>query len=175
MVEQLPVVVAKVSRPYTGGSLADAIDIRGETVLRATARGLGFSGRSNCLGAPTTTPGSEVTPATRGSVCDIAGPMELHSDAVNRMATAEGATRLDDILMTRSPKSKHRTTYPTSRSVRVGIMPRRSHAHLPRSRQCVRSNRVFAVANRTQIPLQGSDCRYGREMPRFLPSKRPSR
>jgi hypothetical protein len=107
VVEQLPVVVARVTRPYTGGSLADATDVRGEMVLPATARCLGFFGVSNCLGAPTTTPGREVTPPTRGSVCDIAGPVRLHSNAVDRKATAEVATRLDDILMTRSPKSGH--------------------------------------------------------------------
>jgi hypothetical protein len=103
----LPVVVARVSRPYTGGSLADATDVRGETVLRAIACRPGFFGLSNCLGASTTTSGSEVTPPTRGPVCDIAGPVRLHSNAVDRIATAEGATRLDDILMTRSPKSGH--------------------------------------------------------------------
>src|SRR5437899_11708772 len=31
----------------------------------------------------------------------------------------------------------HCTTYPTSRSVRAGIMLRRSHTHLLRSRQCL--------------------------------------
>jgi hypothetical protein len=39
-----------------------------------------------------------------GVVCDIAAPVRLHSNAVDRIAIAEGATRLDDILITPSPK-----------------------------------------------------------------------
>jgi hypothetical protein len=42
--------------------------------------------------------GSEVE-----ELCDIAGPPRPHSNAIDRSATAEGATRLDDILITRSP------------------------------------------------------------------------
>ena len=37
------------------------------------------------------------------TVCDIAVPLWPHNNAVDRIATAEGATRLDDILMRRSP------------------------------------------------------------------------
>jgi hypothetical protein len=39
------------------------------------------------------------------AVCAAAGLPRAHSNAVDRIATAEGATRLDKILMTRSPKS----------------------------------------------------------------------
>ena len=78
MVEQLPVVVARVSRPYTGASLADAIDVLGGRVLWATARGPGFCGLATCFGAPTSTLGSEVTPPEVGSVCDIAVPLGPH-------------------------------------------------------------------------------------------------
>jgi hypothetical protein len=38
-------------------------------------------------------------------VCDMAVPPGAHSNTVDRIATAEGATRLDDTLMTHSPKS----------------------------------------------------------------------
>jgi hypothetical protein len=56
---------------------------------------------ANCFGAKTVTLGSEEL----GLVCDIAAPVRLHSNAVDRMATAEDAIRLDDILITRSPET----------------------------------------------------------------------
>jgi hypothetical protein len=62
----------------TGASLADAT-VRSDTVLWATGRGPGFCGLANCLGAPTTTLGSKVTPLEGGSVCDIAVPLEPHT------------------------------------------------------------------------------------------------
>jgi hypothetical protein len=33
------------------------------------------------------------------AVCDIAVPLRLHSNAVDRIAIAEGATKLDNVLM----------------------------------------------------------------------------
>jgi hypothetical protein len=39
----------------------------------------------------------------------MAGPVRLHSNAVDRIAAAEVATRLDDILITRAPKSGHQS------------------------------------------------------------------
>jgi hypothetical protein len=48
--------------------------------------------------------GSEVPPE---GVCDIAVPLWPHNKAVDRIATAEGATKLDDILMRPFPKSGH--------------------------------------------------------------------
>jgi len=59
-------------------------------------------GLASGFGATTVTLGS-VEP---GVVCDIAGPVRLNSNAVDRTATAEGAIRLDDSLMVRSPKSE---------------------------------------------------------------------
>jgi len=50
-----------------------------------------------------------------------------------------------------------------------------NHTHLPSSRECAWSIRVFAAANRTRIPLPRSDCPYGQERRRFPPSKKPSR
>jgi hypothetical protein len=78
VVEQLPVVVARVSRPYIGAALAVAIDVRGGTVLPATARCFGFCGVATCFGAPTTTLGSEVVPPEGVAVCDIAVPLRPH-------------------------------------------------------------------------------------------------
>jgi hypothetical protein len=44
-------------------------------------------------------------------VCDIAVPLRPHNNAVDRIATAEGATRLDDILITRSPRADEICSY----------------------------------------------------------------
>jgi hypothetical protein len=49
-------------------------------------------GLATCFGASTVTPGSWV--------CEIAVPLRAHNNAVDRIATAEGATGLDDILTT---------------------------------------------------------------------------
>ena len=89
VVEQLPVVVARVARPYTGASLADAIDVRRDSVLRATARGPGFCGLATCFGgASTTTLGTEVVAPPEGvAVCAIAVPLRPHSGATARLAT----------------------------------------------------------------------------------------
>ena len=88
VVEQLPVMVARVSRPYTGASLADEIDVRRDTVLRATARSAGFCGLATCFGASTTTSGSEVVAPPEGvAVCAIAVPLRPHSGATARLAT----------------------------------------------------------------------------------------
>jgi hypothetical protein len=84
VVEQLPVVVARVARPYTGASLADEIDVRRDTVLRAT----GFCGLAACFGASTKTLGSEVVAPPEGvAVCAIAVPLRPHSGATARLAT----------------------------------------------------------------------------------------
>jgi hypothetical protein len=56
--------------------------------------GCDLDGLATCFGATTVTPGSGVADP---AVCDIAVPL---SKAVDRMATAEAATKLDDNLMT---------------------------------------------------------------------------
>jgi hypothetical protein len=62
------------------------------------------TGLAVCFGSSTVTPGS----VEFGVVCDIAAPVRLHSNATDSITTA--ATRLDDILITRSPKSGHHTS-----------------------------------------------------------------
>src|SRR5581483_2888681 len=52
-------------------------------------------GLASGFGATTVTLGS-VEP---GVVCDIAAPVRLHSNAVDRIATAADATKLDDIVI----------------------------------------------------------------------------
>ena len=75
-------------RPYSGASLADAIDVRGDSALRATARGSGFCGLATCFGASTTTLGSAVVaPPDCVAVCAIAVPLRPHSGATARLAT----------------------------------------------------------------------------------------
>jgi len=54
-------------------------------------------GLATCFGATTVMLGSGA--ATPVSGCDIAGALRLHSNAVDRIAIAEGATKLDDDLM----------------------------------------------------------------------------
>ena len=88
VVEQLPVVLARVVRPYTGASLADVIDVRTDSALRATARGPGFCGLASCFGASTTTLGSEVVALPEGvAVCAIAVPPGPYNGATARLAT----------------------------------------------------------------------------------------
>jgi hypothetical protein len=55
----------------------------------------GLCGLATCFGASTVMLGSGAEPVV---VCDTAGP---HSKTVDKIATAEGATKLDDNLMTR--------------------------------------------------------------------------
>jgi hypothetical protein len=64
-------------------------------------------------------PGSGVTAPV--SVCDIAVPLRLHSNAVDRIAIAEGATKLDDDLMTISDQS--RTDIPSRHVTRYHTYP----------------------------------------------------
>ena len=65
------------------------------------ARSCLCGGLALCSGAVTVTLGR----VELGVVCEAAVPLRPHNNEVDRIATAEGATRLDDILMTRSPKS----------------------------------------------------------------------
>jgi hypothetical protein len=65
----------------------------------------GLYGLATCFGATTVMLGSGV--ADPVAVCDTAVSLRPHSNAVDRITTAEGAIRLDDILMRRSPKSGH--------------------------------------------------------------------
>jgi hypothetical protein len=107
------------SFPAVGDVPRDTVRL---TVLRVTARCWGLCDLATGFGAWTVMLGRAVG-AELGSVRDIAVPL---SNTVDRTARAEGATRLDDILITRSPKSGnkcrprcgHRVTYPTSISER---------------------------------------------------------
>jgi hypothetical protein len=58
-------------------------------------------GLALCSGAVTVTLGR----VELGVVCEAAVPLRPHNNEVDRIATAEGATRLDDILTTGTPKS----------------------------------------------------------------------
>src|ERR1700759_830111 len=61
-------------------------------------------GLASGFGATTVTLGS-VEP---GVVCDIAAPVRLHSNAVDRIATAADATKLDDIVILVPPNPDFR-------------------------------------------------------------------
>jgi hypothetical protein len=92
-------------------------DVRGDRV-RATVSGFGFCGLATCFGASTVMLGSGA--AELAAVCDTAVPLRPHNNAVDRIATAEGSTKLDDNLMTCPPKNwdgqaipMHGSTYST--------------------------------------------------------------
>jgi hypothetical protein len=80
-------------------------DIRRDAPLLAT--GLDLRGLATCFGASTVILGS--WEAESVAVCDTAGP---HSKTVDKIVTAEGATKLDDNLMTIS--SPGRTCRPNA-------------------------------------------------------------
>jgi hypothetical protein len=92
---------------YAAGDIGDADgvgvvgDVRGDTVLRATARCFGFCGMATCFDASTTTLGSEVVAPPEGvAVCDIAVPLRPHrSSAIDKIATARLATKSDEGFM----------------------------------------------------------------------------
>jgi len=65
------------------------------------ARSSRFGGLALCSGAVTVTLGR----GELGTVCETAVPVRPHNNQVDRIATAEGATRLDDVLIIRTPKS----------------------------------------------------------------------
>ena len=75
----------------------------GGACLCGLTTGSARCGRATCFGAWTVMLGSWLVGPV--AVCEAAVPLRPHNNAVDRIATAEGATRLDDILTTRSPKS----------------------------------------------------------------------
>ena len=89
--------------------IAAAGDVRRDATVFATRTDLcglttGRYGLAARLGASTVMLGSGV--AERVAVCDTAVPLRPHSNAVDRIATAERAAKLDDNLMTTLPKSR---------------------------------------------------------------------
>jgi hypothetical protein len=70
-------------------------DVRRDPPVFAARSGLG--GLATCFGASTVTEGSVAEEPV--GICDAAGP---HSRTVDKAATVEGTTRLDDNLMTMS-------------------------------------------------------------------------
>jgi two-component system OmpR family response regulator len=96
------------------------------------ARSCRCGGLALCSGAVTVTLGR----GELGVVCEAAVPVRPHNNEVDRIATAEGATRLDDILIIRTPKSGAATWifHPRNKaSVEPSI--RRSAATSPKGRQ----------------------------------------
>jgi hypothetical protein len=72
-----------------------AVDDVGRDATRS-----GLCGLATCFGATTVMEGSEAPEPV--AVCDIAVPLRPHTNAVDKMAIAEGATMLDEDLMTLS-------------------------------------------------------------------------
>ena len=84
-----------------GDGVCVAGDVRRGATVVVTR--VGLFGLATCFGASTVMPGSWL--AGPVEVCDIAIPLRPQSKAVDRIATAEGATKLDNDLMTCPPKS----------------------------------------------------------------------
>ena len=110
---QLPVAFASFAS-CAAGDIADGVgvvdDVRGDTVLRATARCFGFCGVATCFGASTRTLGSEVVAPPEGvAVCDIAVPLRPHSSsAIDKIATARLATKSNEAFIAMSSQKLRR-------------------------------------------------------------------
>jgi hypothetical protein len=97
--------ILAMTEPCEGAVVWGVGDVGRDATVFATRGGLcgGLAtclyGLATCFGASTVTPGSWV--------CDIAAPLRPHNNAADRIAPAEGAPRLDEILMTRSSNSRH--------------------------------------------------------------------
>jgi hypothetical protein len=99
---QLPVTLASLASLADIGDVGGAAaigDVRGDSVLRAIARGSRFCGLAVCFGASTTTAGSErVAPS---GVVAASEPLRLQSSSpIEAKATARLATERDEILIT---------------------------------------------------------------------------
>jgi hypothetical protein len=106
---QLPLVFARLASCVVG-DIANGVgvvgDVRGDTVLRATARC--FCGLATCFGASTTTLGSEVVALPEGAAaCDIVMPLRPHgSSAIDKMETARLATKSEESLIATSSQMR---------------------------------------------------------------------
>ena len=85
--------------PAEAGRVSAACDLRRDATGFATC--FGVCGLAACFGASTVTAGS--CAAEPVAVCDTAVSHGPHNNAVERIATAECAARLDDILTTVLP------------------------------------------------------------------------
>jgi hypothetical protein len=83
------------TEPGAGDGVRAVDDVRRDAP--ELAPGLGLCGLATCFGASTETVGSWAEPV---AVCDTAGP---DSRTVDKIATAEGATKLGDNFMTIPP------------------------------------------------------------------------
>jgi hypothetical protein len=103
---QLPLMFAIFSS-FAVGDIVDAggvavVDVRGDTVMRATARVFGLSALVTCFGASTTTLGSAAVPPPEGVAArDVTAPGP-HTSAIDRVATARLAAKSDENLMVMS-------------------------------------------------------------------------
>jgi hypothetical protein len=101
---QLPVTLASLASLADIGDAEGAAavgDVRGDTVLRAIARGSRFCGLADCFGASTTTAGSEgVAPSDVVAASEPLRPQS--SSPIEEKATARLVTERDGNLITMS-------------------------------------------------------------------------
>lgn len=102
---QLPVTLASLASLASLADIGDVEgakavgDVRGDTVLRAIARGSRFCGLADCFGASTTTAGSEgVAPSEGVAASEPLRPQS--SSPIEEKATARLVTERDEILKT---------------------------------------------------------------------------
>jgi hypothetical protein len=107
-----------------GDGVRAADDLRRDAPVFATCFGL--FGLATCFGASTVMWGSGLAESV--AVCDAAGP---HSKTVDKTATAEGAIKLDDNLMTCPPNADGNVVPTSARYHTFRIRPRASKRYLP--------------------------------------------
>jgi hypothetical protein len=107
-VQLLEVFSSLASFANTESGAGAGVGVVGDVRPTVFATRLGLCGLATCFGAWTVMLGS-VEPV---AVCDTAVPLRPHSNAVDKMATAEGATKIDDHLMTMSFPNPGRNAVP---------------------------------------------------------------
>jgi hypothetical protein len=124
--------------------------VRRDAAVFATC--FGRCGLATCFGASTVMEGSGA--AEPGAVCDAAGP---HNKTADKTATAEGAIKLDDNLMTFPPMRDGNARPVSARYHTLRIGPRASKRYLPLAidmaaenadRHSAPSTNVHALASR---------------------------
>jgi hypothetical protein len=92
----------------------------------------GLSGLAACFGASTVMLGSGAVEPD--AVCDTAVPLGPHSNAVDKIATAEGAAKLDGNLMTCPPIREGNAVPISERIIHSETGHRGSKKYLPMTR-----------------------------------------
>jgi hypothetical protein len=119
---QLPVTLASLASLADIGDVEGAAavgDVRGDTVLRAIARGSRFCGLADCFGASTTTAGSErMAPSEVVAASEPLRPQS--SSPIEQKATARLGAERDENLITISSQMRRQPILKETRISRSG-------------------------------------------------------